>query len=121
MKSIRHFWRSKRHAFRGIRYTFQNEKNFQTQVIIAIVVVGLMVFFGVRTNEVILITLLIFGVLILELFNTAIEVLSDIVKPRLHEQVKVVKDISAGMVLLASIAAVIIGGVIFYPYIAAFL
>lgn len=116
-KYIKHFWKSKSHAMRGIQYTFRNEANFRTQVIIAILVIMAIIIFDVKPLEAIIVLLLIFSVLILELLNTAIEALSDVVMPRLHEQIKVVKDISAGMVLLAGILSVIIGTIIFLPYI----
>ena len=117
---IIHFWRSKNHAWRGVQYTFRHEPNFRVQVYIAVCVcigAGLL---QVRTLEFIILILLILAVLVLELFNTAIEALSDVVKPRLHEQVGLVKDIAAGMVLIASLAAIVIGVTIFYPYLLEF-
>jgi diacylglycerol kinase len=56
-------------------------------------------------------------VLVLELLNTSIEHLVDLVKPRLNEYVKEVKDVMAGAVLLASVFAVIIGAVIFWGHV----
>jgi diacylglycerol kinase len=54
-------------------------------------------------------------VLALEIINTAIEKLSDIVNASIHPVIKQVKDLSAGAVLLASIMSFIIGCIIFLP------
>ena len=56
------------------------------------------------------------SVLVLELLNSSIERLVDVVKPRLHEYAGDIKDIMAAAVLLASLAAAAIGIVIFWPY-----
>lgn len=116
MKYLKHFLESKQHAWRGIRYAYAHEPNFRLQLYIAAIVMLSATVLGVTNYELIVLLLLIVSVLTLELFNTAIEALADVVKPRLHEQVRLVKDIAAGMVYLASIASVIIGGMIFYPY-----
>ncbi len=51
---------------------------------------------------------------ITETINTAIEKLVDLVSPGHNEKAGAVKDIAAGAVLLASIFAAVIGGIIFY-------
>ena len=73
-------------------------------------------FLGIIGYAVIAILLLIFLVMILELINSAVEKFADVLKPRLDLQVQTVKDIMAGMVLLASLGAILIGLVIFYPH-----
>ena len=55
-------------------------------------------------------------VLVLELLNSSIERLVDLAKPRLHEEAGTIKDLMAGAVLLASMVAVIVGILIFWPY-----
>ena len=56
-------------------------------------------------------------VLIMELINTIMERVVDILKPRVHPYVRLIKDLMAASVLLASILAVIVGLIIFIPYI----
>ena len=53
--------------------------------------------------------------IILEGLNTALEAVVDLASPKLHPLAKVAKDVSAGMVLIAAIAAVIIGLLILGP------
>lgn len=55
------------------------------------------------------------------MLNTAIEFLSDRVNNKYDSKIKVVKDISAGAVLTASITSVIVGIILFYPKILIFL
>lgn len=116
---MRHVWQSKTHALRGIRYAFRHEPNFRVQLVVSVGVLVLAAILQISFLESIVLICFILAVLVLELFNTTIEALSDIVKPRLHEQVKQVKDIAAGMVLLVSLAAACVGIAIFYPYVLA--
>lgn len=117
MKSIRHFWSSKSHALAGIAYAIRHEQNFRSQLVLGGVVVLLMIGFKVSAYEAVLLLLTMSLVLVLELFNTAVESLSDIMKPRLNDQVRIAKDVASGMVLLGSMVSFIIGLIIFYPYV----
>jgi undecaprenol kinase/diacylglycerol kinase (ATP) len=54
-------------------------------------------------------------VLTAELFNTAIEVLVDLVSPGIHPKAKIIKDVASSAVLLSAITAFIIGLMIFMP------
>lgn len=113
---INRFFHSFTYAFRGISYVIRHEVNFRVQLVIAVVVMLCGWGVGLRRSEWAVILWLIFLVLILELLNSALEKFVDILRPRLSGHVEIVKDIMAGMVLLATIAAVLIGGIIFYPY-----
>jgi len=53
-----------------------------------------------------------------ETFNTAVEYVCDVVSPGYSEAVKHAKDIAAGAVFLCAVAAVAIGGITFWPYLA---
>lgn len=54
-------------------------------------------------------------VLILELINTAVEAMVDMISPEIQEKAKIAKDVSAGAVLISSIAAFLVGAIIFLP------
>lgn len=103
-------------AGRGIAYVFAHEQNFRLQVYIAIIVLIFVWFFGLSKGETIVIFFLILLVLILELLNSAVEKLSDVLKPRLSLQIGMVKEIMAGIVFLASLGAIIVGLIIFWPH-----
>jgi len=115
--NIRRFRQSFKDAAKGIRYTARHEQNFRVQLVAALFVVVFGIIFPIKKYEAIIVALLVVLVLILELLNTAVERMLDVVKPRLSEKVETVKDIMAAMVLIASLAALIIGSIIFYPYI----
>lgn len=108
--------RSFRYALKGLRFTYRQEQNFRVQLIVAAAVVVLMVSLPVTVQQAIILVMVIFGVLILELLNTAFERFVDLLKPRLHYLVEVIKDVMAAAVFLASLGAVIIGMLIFLPY-----
>ncbi len=109
--------KSFKYAYKGIRYVFRHEQNFRLQVFAALVVIILMFVFGVSRNEAIVLLLLVMLVLVLELINTAFEKMIDVLKPKIHHYVEVIKDIMAAMVFLASLGAFVIGLMIFWPYI----
>jgi len=55
-------------------------------------------------------------VILMEIINSAIERITDVLKPRLDNYVKEIKDIMAAAVMLASVIAIIVGLIIFIPY-----
>lgn len=106
-------------AQRGLRYTIKNEQNFRLQIFIGILVIIAIFFFKVEVWQAIVLLLLIILVLVLELINTIFEKIVDILKPRIHFYVEIIKDIMAAAVLIASIGAAFIAFLIFIPYLVA--
>ena len=109
---------SLKYAFSGIYYVLKTSRNFKIQLIFA--VTSLMIGFLLQINQsnyVILIAT-IMSVLILEILNTSIESIVDlVVKKEFSSLAKISKDTCAGAVLLASINSVIIAVYIFVPQI----
>lgn len=106
-------------AKHGLWYVFKHEQNFRVQCGIAVLVMVATFILSLRRSEVIVLLLLILFVLTLELVNSALEKFLDILKPRFHEQVSLVKDIAAAMVFVASLGSAIIGCMVFVPYLIA--
>ena len=108
--------KSFKYALSGISYVLKTSRNFKIQLIFA--VTSLMIGFLLQisqSNYVILIAT-IMSVLILEILNTSIESIVDlVVKKEFSSLAKISKDTSAGAVLLASINSVIIAVYIFVP------
>ena len=108
--------KSFKYAFSGIIYVLKTSRNFKIQLIFAFI--SLMIGFLLQisqSNYVILIATIMF-VLILEILNTSIESIVDlVVKKEFSSLAKISKDTSAGAVLLASINSVIIAVYIFVP------
>jgi len=85
-------------------------------VLIAILVIVAMFYFGLPLIHKVLLFAIIVLVLVLELVNSVIERLLDFVCPGQNGKVKIIKDVMAGIVLLASLGAAVIGILIFLPY-----
>lgn len=116
MIHVGRFFKSLKHALRGVSVVFATEQSFRIQVYVALLVLVFGIFFQVRSHEWIVLVLLIGSVLTLELINSIIERIVDSFKPRLHPIVKDIKDIMAGAVLIVSLIAATIGTTIFYPH-----
>src|SRR5688572_20849732 len=76
-------------------------------------------FFHIKNSEWCWIILAIGLVWMAEIFNTALEKLTDLVSPEYNELAGKAKDLAAGAVLMAAFTAVVIGCLIFFPYIEA--
>jgi len=106
-----------RAAIDGIRETVVFEKSFKIMLLVGFLVVAAMFYFPTSRLEKVVLLLATFSVLILELINSTVERIMDVVSPERDERVKVIKDLMAAIVLLASIGSAVIGTLIFYPYI----
>ena len=105
-----------KNAFSGIWLVFRNEPNAQIHLLAAVVVVVLGCFFDINYSEWCLIVFCIVMVISAEIFNTSIEQLADTITLENHPKIKIVKDASAGAVLILAIGAAIVGAIIFLPY-----
>jgi diacylglycerol kinase len=117
MITISRFFKSLKHAMRGVRVVFVSEQSFRIQVSIALAVLVCGAVFQVKIYEWILLFLLIGSVLTLEIVNSIFERIVDSFKPRIHPVVKDIKDIMAGAVLIVSLIAATVGITIFYPHV----
>lgn len=116
MIRIQSLIKSIQYASKGVRVVFQTEQNFRIQLVIGALVLVAALFFHFPTWKIIILLLVIGSVLILELVNSIFERLVDAFKPRIHQYVGEMKDIMAATVLIASIGAVIMGLLLFWPY-----
>ena len=115
-KSSSNVLKSFKYAFSGISYVLKTSRNFKIQLIFAVIslIIGFLLQIS-QSNYVILIAT-IMSVLILEILNTSIESIVDlVVKKEFSSLAKISKDTSAGAVLLASINSVIIALYIYVP------
>ena len=103
------------YAFGGLRVAFTKGRNYKIQALIGVLVIFFGFFVRLPLNEWIVIVLTIAFVLVLELINTSLEAIVDLVSPEIKEKAKIAKDVAAGAVLISSIAAIVIGVLIFLP------
>lgn len=101
-------------AINGIIYTIKSETNMKIHLFCAILVLILSLITDISKLEIILIILLISIVISLELVNTAIEKIVDVISPEYSEIARIIKDIAAGAVLVVSLASIAIAYLIFY-------
>ncbi len=114
------FIRSVRFALQGIKYCFTSESNFRTEMFIAAVTFSAAMLLKIKSEEWLIILFCCALVLSLEIVNTAFERLSNLVNESIHPVIKLVKDLAAGAVLLASVISVIMVIIIFFPYVEMF-
>lgn len=102
-------------AANGIGHCIRQELNFKIQLIAAFTAIVLGVFFNISTTEWLFVIGCSMLVLSLELLNTALENVCDIITKEIHPIIKIVKDTAAGAVLVSAIGSTIIGVIIFLP------
>jgi diacylglycerol kinase len=109
------------HAFNGLQNFFLRERNGKIQLFVACTIITAAFAFKISPMEWVIVLLCIGLVLALEMINSAIEKLCDLVHKDFHPVIKIVKDVSAAGVLWASILSAAIGCIIFIPKIIALL
>ena len=108
--------KSFKYAFSGISYVLKTSRNFKIQLIFAVTILMIGFLMQISQSNYVILIATIMSVLILEILNTSIESIVDlVVKKEFSSLAKISKDTSAGAVLLASINSVIIAVYIFVP------
>lgn len=103
------------YAFAGIKNFMRYEAQALMHLVAAVATVVAGFWLEISTNEWIAVIFAIGLVIVAEMLNTAIEKLTDMVSPEIHPKAKVVKDLAAGAVLIASIVSAVIGLIVFMP------
>ena len=103
------------YAIDGILHFFRTGHNAQIQLAASFVVLLLSLYFHVSTTEGVLLIICIAMVWIMEMINTALEKTMDFISLQYHPQIKRIKDLAAGAVLIAAVAAFLAGALIFIP------
>jgi diacylglycerol kinase len=101
------------HAGRGIGSAMREELNLKVMLAVAVAAVALGSYQGLSRLEWVAIVLCIGLVLALELMNSAAERLVDLICPGQDPRAGLIKDMLAGGVLLASVAAAVVGALVF--------
>lgn len=109
-------WRSFAYAFRGAFLMLHTQRNARIHALATVAVVVLGALLGLGIGEWLWIVAAIAMVWVAEGLNTAIESLADAVSTEFHPRIRDAKDASAASVLLAAIAAAVIGALVFVPH-----
>ena len=103
------FWSSFHYAFSGIMYAVRTQPNMRVHLTVALAVLLATLFLRLERIYLIAIVMTIVVVLALELVNTAIEAVVDLLTVAHHPLAKTAKDAAAGAVLIATAGAVVVG------------
>jgi undecaprenol kinase len=104
-----------KYAWNGIISVVRSERNFRIHLLATVLVIMAGLVMQLSQVEWLFIVVAIGSVLVTECVNSAIEKMLDYLNPEIHPKAKVVKDLSAGAVLLCAIMATVIGLIVFIP------
>lgn len=113
--------RSFSHALNGLRIAFKEELHIKIHLGASILAVTLAFALNINKAEWLWIIGVISIVFAFEIMNSAIEKLCDHTSPQIHPQIKQIKDLAAGAVLVSAVFAAIVGITIFLPKIIQFI
>ena len=108
--------RSIRHALEGVFLVLKSQQNAWIHFVATGLVVSAGLSFGITPAQWVMVILAIVIVWVAEALNTAFELLCDVTNPEFHPVVKKAKDVSAGAVLMSAAGALIVGAIVFFPY-----
>jgi diacylglycerol kinase len=117
MIDTKRLYKSFSYAFEGISHALNNDQNLIIHFIVATLVIIASIVFEVTPFEMGLLGLTILLVIATEMINTAIEKMVDLITKEHRMEAKIAKDVSSGMVLITAIGSVVIGILVFAPYI----
>jgi diacylglycerol kinase (ATP) len=113
---FRQWLRSANCAIEGILHAATTQRHLRYHFFSAAFVLLLSYVLGVSRTEFLILALSVIAVLLAEMFNTAIEVIVDIVSPEKTEKARIAKDIAAGAVLITAFGVAVIGYIVLFPY-----
>jgi len=113
---IRERIRSFDYAFRGIKFLIKSQHNARIHLLATILAILLGYYLRIKQAEWIFITIAIILVWITEAINTSLELLANLVSKEHDDLIGRAKDVAAGAVLISAIGSVIIGILVFIPY-----
>jgi diacylglycerol kinase (ATP) len=104
-----------RHAFAGWWYVLRTQRNAWIHAVASVAVFGLALWLRLGRIDWAILTLTVALVWVAEFVNTAVEAVVDLLSPDIHPLAKVAKDVAAAAVLIAALAAVVVGLLVLGP------
>ncbi len=104
-------------AARGLRYGVRCERNVRIDCCFAVLALALAAIFRVSAEQWLAIVICIVVIMAFELMNTAVEALTDLASPQFHPLAGRAKDCAAAACLVVSAGALVVGVIIFAPYV----
>jgi undecaprenol kinase len=108
-------FKSFRYASNGLKDAFKSEHNLRFHFLAGFIAVNLGYIFSISTLEWAVVAIAITLVIVMELVNTIVEKIVDVIIPQISETARAIKDISAAVVLFTALSSLIVGLLIFIP------
>jgi diacylglycerol kinase len=102
-------------ATHGLVSLIKNEHNSRIHLLAAFAAILIGIILNLNQYEWALLIVVISIVFISELLNSSIESLADHINPEWNELIRRAKDYSAAAVLISTVVAIVVGGLIFLP------
>ncbi len=115
MNLIRRHHISFKNAISGVIWAFSTQPNFKIHITLSVLVLFLGVIFKITYVEMTILVLTITLGLGVEMVNTSIESMTDLITTEYSKEAKIAKDVAAGMMLVAAVGAVLVACLIFLP------
>jgi diacylglycerol kinase len=113
--NLRSLLRSFKYAHEGLIYVLLTQRNMRIHFYMAFLVCVAALLLKLPKTDILVLMLTVIVVILMEMVNTAIEKVVDLASPEWHQLAKIAKDVAAGAVLISSIFALVVGMVVFYP------
>jgi diacylglycerol kinase (ATP) len=104
-----------KNAWNGVKWAFTTQPNFQIHLIISVMAVAMGLILQISQVEMALIVITITFGLGVEMLNTSIESMTDMITSEWRQEAKIAKDVAAGMMLLFALGAITEASIIFLP------
>jgi diacylglycerol kinase len=117
IKKVKSLIKSFQFAVNGLVVIFKTQRNAKIIFALGLLAIILGVYLRIPNSEFLIIILTVGLVFVAEIFNTLVEETQNLFSKKVHPKVKLIKDMAAGAVLVASIISLIVGALIFLKYI----
>lgn len=108
------FFDALQNALNGIIYAITTQSNIKKQLIIAVAVMLISLFFDLNKAEFLCLMFTVVLIIVAEMINTAIETVVDLYTDLYHPKAKIAKDVGAGAVVITAINAIIVAYFLFF-------
>ena len=105
------------YALEGIIHAIKNNKNLRIDFVTALIVIFASIFLHINSYDKAILGVMILIVISAEMINTSIEEMVNLITQEHRREAKIAKDVAAGMVLVAAVGSIIVGVIVFTPYI----
>lgn len=105
------------YAFEGVLHALKYNRNLRIAFFLAFLVILLGLYFQVTSLEMVILVIAILLIILSEMINTSLEEMVNLIINEHRKEAKIAKDVAAGMVLIAAIGSIVVGILIFTPYI----